>query len=215
MDPITTPPHESFDLASMSKADSYKLLASVILPRPIAWITSRAADGGLNAAPFSFFNIVSSDPPLIAVSFSDASDREGKDTLANIREHRTFVVNLVSRELAEAMNITAINAPRGTDETALAGLTLSPSVLIDVPRIAASPVSLECRHYQTIEPGGTSTIVLARILYVHVLTEAFENRERLYIDPRRLDLIGRMHGSGGYCTTRDLFTIDRKIWPLK
>ena len=215
MHPITTPTHESFDIASMSKSDSYKLLASVILPRPIAWITSRAADGGLNAAPFSFFNIVSSDPPLIAVSFSDASDREGKDTLANIREHETFVVNLVSRELAEAMNITATNAPRGTDETALAGLTLSPSVVIDVPRIAASPASLECRHYQTIEPGGTSTIVLASILYVHVLTEAFEDRERLYIDPRKLDLIGRMHGSGGYCTTRDLFTIERKNWPLK
>jgi len=215
MHPIITPSHESFDLASMSKLDSYKLLASVILPRPIAWITSRAADGGLNAAPFSFFNIVSSDPPLIAVSFSDAPDREGKDTLANIREHETFVVNLVSRELAEAMNITATNAPRGTDETALAGLTLSPSIVIDVPRIAASPVSLECRHYQTIEPGGTSTIVLARILYVHVLAEAFEDRERLYIDPRKLDLIGRMHGSGGYCTTRDLFAIERKTWPLK
>jgi flavin reductase (DIM6/NTAB) family NADH-FMN oxidoreductase RutF len=214
MNPAATP-HESFDIGTMSKADSYKLLASVILPRPIAWITSRAADGGLNAAPFSFFNIVSSDPPLVCVSFSDASDRDGKDTLANIREHETFVVNLVSRELADAMNITATNAPRGTDETALAGLTLSPSVLIDVPRIAASPVSLECRHFQTIEPGGTSTIVLARILYAHVLTEAFQDRERLYIDPRKLDLIGRMHGSGGYCTTRDIFTIERKSWPLK
>jgi len=215
MQPIAAASHESFKLDELSKADSYKLLASVIMPRPIAWITSRSADGGLNAAPFSFFNIVSSDPPLIAVSFSDAPDREGKDTPANIREHETFVVNLVSRELAEAMNTTATNAPRGTDETVLAGLTLSPSVIIDVPRIAASPVSLECRYYQAIEPGGTSTIILARILCLHILGEAFEDRNRLYIDPRKLDLIGRMHGSGGYCTTRDLFTIERKSWPLK
>jgi flavin reductase (DIM6/NTAB) family NADH-FMN oxidoreductase RutF len=206
--------HTPFDITAMPKGDSYKLLASTILPRPIAWITSHAADGTVNAAPFSFFNIVSSDPPLVAISFSAAPDREGKDTLANIRATGEFVVNMVSRDLAEAMNITATNAPRGTDETQLAGLELTPSVKVAVPRIADSPVSFECTHYQTIEPGGSSTIVLARIVYAHVLTEAFENIDRLHIDPRKLDLIGRMHGSGGYCTTRDIFHIERKSWPL-
>ena len=84
-----------FDLATMAKPDSYKLLASVILPRPIAWVVSRDAAGILNAAPFSFFNILSSDPPLVAISFSVASDRKDKDSLANIRARREFVVNMV------------------------------------------------------------------------------------------------------------------------
>ena len=203
-----------FDLAAMPKLDAYKLLASLIMPRPIAWIVSRDAAGSLNAAPFSFFNILSADPPLVAVSFSAASDREGKDTFANIRQHPDFVINMVPEELAHEMNITATNAPRGTDETKLAGLDLAPSALIDVPRIAASPAGFECRLSQLIETGGSSTIALAHILYAHVRTEAFASHERLYIDPHKLRLIGRMHGSGGYCRTTDIFTIDRKSWPL-
>ncbi len=203
-----------FDLAAMSKPDAYKLLASVIMPRPIAWIVSRDAAGNLNAAPFSFFNILSADPPLVAISFSAAPDREGKDTLANIRAHNDFVINMVPEELAPEMNVTATNVPRGTDETRLAGLDLAPSTLIDVPRIAASPVAFECRLFQLIEPGGSSIIALARILYAHVRTDAFANLARLYIDPHKLRLIGRMHGAGGYCRTTDIFTIDRKSWPL-
>src|SRR5215469_10378015 len=142
-----------FDLAALPKPDVYKLLASVIMPRPIAWIVSRDAAGSVNAAPFSFFNILSADPPLIAICFADAADREGKDTFSNIGEHSDFVVNLVPEELAHEMNITATNAPRGTDETKLAGLDLTPSALIEVPRIASSPVGLECRLFQTIDPG--------------------------------------------------------------
>src|ERR1700761_4547817 len=203
-----------FDLGAMSKTDGYKLLASVIMPRPIAWVVSRDAAGAINAAPFSFFNILSADPPLLAISFTAASDREGKDTFANIQQHPDFVVNLVPEELAPEMNITATNAPRGTDETKLAGLDLTPSTLIEVPRIAASPVGLECRLFQTIDTGGSNTIVLSRVLYAHVRTEAFANLERLYIDPHKLRLIGRMHGSGGYCRTTDIFTIDRRSWPL-
>ena len=203
-----------FDPKAMSKADTYKLLASVILPRPIAWVVSKDSDGVLNAAPFSFFNILSADPPLVAISFSAPTDREGKDTLANIRARGKFVVNMVPEELAEAMNITASNAPRGTDETQLAGLELAPSAVVDVPRIAGSPVALECELFETIQPGGSSTILLARIVYIHVRTSAFENLDRLYIDPAKLRLIGRMHGAGGYCTTRDVFYIERKNWPL-
>ena len=203
-----------FDPAAMSKADAYKLLASVILPRPIAWIVSKDGAGRLNAAPFSFFNILSSDPPLVAISFSAAPDREGKDTLANIRELGEFVVNMVPEELAEAMNTTATNAPRGTDETQLAGLDLAPSQVVQVPRIAGSPVALECTLFETLQPGATSTIVLAKIVYVHVRTSAFEDLARLHIDPAQMRLIGRMHGGGGYCTTRDVFTLERKSWPL-
>jgi flavin reductase (DIM6/NTAB) family NADH-FMN oxidoreductase RutF len=201
-----------FDLDAMSKSDGYKLLASVILPRPIAWVVSRDAEGGVNAAPFSFFNILSSDPPLVAIGFSGASDREGKDTLANIRARKDFVVNLVPEELAEAMNVTATNVPRGMDETVLAGLDLAGCAVVDVPRIAGSPVALECRLFEVIEPGGSGTIVLAKIVYAHVRVSAFEDLEQLHIDPAKMRLIGRMHGGGGYCTTRDVFTIERKSW---
>jgi flavin reductase (DIM6/NTAB) family NADH-FMN oxidoreductase RutF len=187
----------------------------VILPRPIAWVVSRDADGGVNAAPFSFFNILSSDPPLVAIGFSAASDREGKDTLANIRARKEFVVNLVPEELAEAMNVTATNVPRGMDETVLAGLEMAACAVVDVRRIAGSPVALECRLFEVIEPGGAGTIVLAKIVYAHVRASAFEDLERLHIDPAQMRLIGRMHGGGGYCTTRDVFTIERKSWPAR
>ncbi len=198
----------------MGKSDIYKLLASVILPRPIAWVVSKNHAGDINAAPFSFFNILSSDPPLVAISFSAAPDRDGKDTLAFIRERREFVVNMVPEELAEAMNTTATNAPRGTDETQLAGLELAPSQVVDVPRIEGSPVALECRLFETLEPSETSTILLGRVVYVHVRTSAFEDVARLHIDPAQMRLIGRMHGGGGYCTTRDVFNLERRSWPL-
>lgn len=203
-----------FDIGAMPKSDAYKLLASLIMPRPIAWVVSSDLAGNVNAAPFSFFNILSSDPPLVAVSISAASDREHKDSLAHIRARGEFVINMVPEELAPEMNITATNAPPGTDETKLAGLDLTPSAVVDVPRIAASPIAFECKLFQTIEPSPSSTIVLAQIVYAHVRTSAFANLERLYIDPHQLRLIGRMHGAGGYCRTTDIFTLDRKSWPL-
>ncbi|MDP9050617.1 MAG: flavin reductase family protein [Acidobacteriota bacterium] len=204
-----------FDLAALSRADVYKLLISVVVPRPIAWVVSRDAEGVLNAAPFSFFNVVSTDPPLVAISFSTPKDRDAKDTLSNIRSQGEFVVNMVPEELAEAMNITATDAPRGVDETKLAGLELTPSSMIDVPRIESSPVALECRLFQIIEPGGTSTICLGRVLCMHVRTSAFEDLAKLYIDTNQLRLIGRMHGASAYTTTRDLFHIHRRPWAPK
>ena len=205
--------YSHFTLADMSKGDSFKLIASLVMPRPIAWITSLDLAGRVNAAPYSFFNLLLADPPLVAVGFAAASDREGKDTLANVRATGELVINLVSEGLAQAMNVTALNAPRGTDETALAGLATAPSIHVKPPRIAESPVSLECRTYQIVEPNASSTILLAQILEVHVRSDAFSNRERLHIDPAVLQLVGRMHGGGGYCTTRDLFELDRPTWP--
>lgn len=204
-----------FDFARMRSQDVYKLLASVVLPRPIAWITSRDAEGVLNVAPFSFFNVMSSDPPLLGINFSEPPDRDRKDTLGNILARHEFVVNMVPEELAEQMNITATNAPRGVDEAQLAGLATAPSSIVDIPRLAGSPVSMECRLLQTLNFGGTSTLCLGRVVYAHVRTDAFESLERLHIDPDRMRLIGRMHGGGGYTTTRGVFHIERKSWPLK
>ncbi len=205
--------HANYSLTDLSPADGYKLLASLVMPRPIAWITSIDAAGTVNAAPYSFFNLVSADPLLAAVGFSAASDREGKDTLANVRATGDLVINLVSEPLAQAMNITAVNAPRGTDEVAMAGLATASSVQVKPPRIAESPVSLECQTFQWIEPSPRSTILLAKVLHVHVRRDAFFNEARFHIDPNVLQLIGRMHGGGGYCTTRNLFELDRPVWP--
>ena len=210
-----TQAYSSFDIAGMSKGNSYKLLASLVMPRPIAWITTIDANGIANAAPFSFFNLVSADPPLAAIGFSGASDRQSKDTLVNIRQTGELVINLVSEELAQAMNITATAAPRGTDELELAGLQRAESVQVKPPRIAASPAAFECRTFQIIEPGGDSSILLAQVVHVHVRSDAFENEARLHIDPSMLKLVGRMHGGGGYCTTRDLFELERLSWPLQ
>ena len=203
-----------FDLATLPQADAYKLLASVILPRPIAWIVSTDPAGSVNAAPFSFFNIVASDPPMVAIGFSGGHDLREKDTLANIVARGEFVVNLVSEELAEAMNVTATDAPRGVDETQLAGLSLTPAAVVDGFRVENSPVALECKLYEIIKPG-VSTICLARIVYAHVRTDAFIDISRLRVDSTQLRLIGRMHSPSGYTRTRDIFEIPRKSWPLK
>jgi flavin reductase (DIM6/NTAB) family NADH-FMN oxidoreductase RutF len=111
--------------------------------------------------------------------------------------------------------MTATNAPRGVDETQLAGLEMASCEVVDVPRIAGSPAAMECKLYDVIEPGGTSTIVLGRVVYAHVRKSAFEDPARLHIDPAKMRLIGRMQGAGGYCTTRDTFVIERKSWPLE
>jgi flavin reductase (DIM6/NTAB) family NADH-FMN oxidoreductase RutF len=204
-----------FDLSAIAKADAYKLLVSVVVPRPIAWITSRDADGILNVAPFSFFNMLAADPPVVGIGFSGASDRDGKDTYNNVRARGEFVVNMVPEELAEAMNTTAIDAPRGINEADLAGLELAPGVKVDIPRLAGSPAALECKLLEFHNFGGTGHICLAQVVYVHILTEAVINADRFHFDANKLHLIGRMHGAGGYTRTRDTFNIDRKFWPMK
>jgi len=206
---------EHFDLLAMSRADRNKLLVSLILPRPIAWVTSKDAAGVLNAAPFSYFNVLSSDPPIVGIGIGAQPDREVKDTLANIRARGEFVVNLVPEELGEAMNITATNAPPEVDETQLAGLELAASEIMDVPRIAGSPVAMECKVFQLVETGGTGTIVLGKIVRLHVRSSVFKDLEKLYVDPAQMRLIARMHGAGAYCTTRATFTMERKNWPLR
>ncbi len=205
--------HEAFDVDAMSQADAYKLLSSLVMPRPIAWVVTQSPQGGRNAAPYSFFNLLSTNPPLAAIGFSAATDRNSKDTLDNIRSTGELVIHMVSEDLAEAMNTTAIDAPRGTDETQLAGLDLVPSLVVAPPRIARAKAALECRLHQEIDLGTGNTILLARVLQAHVARDAFEDRSRLHIDTDKLALIGRMTGGeGGYCRTSDTFSLARPTW---
>jgi len=192
-----------FDLDALPTGDRYKLLVSTIVPRPIAWVVSRDAAGGLNAAPYSFFNAVGDDPPMVMFSAGPRPTGTPKDTLANIQATGEFTICLVDQANLAAMVLTATDVPPGVDELAAAGLATLPSVRIGVPRIAASPVALECTLDRTV-PVGRHTMVLGQVRAMHLPDDAITDVARTHIATSRLDLVGRMHGGGWYALTREL-----------
>lgn len=197
-----------FDMASLPVQDRYKLMGSTITPRPVAWVTSQSASGVRNAAPYSFFNMMAPDPPLVVLGMMRRPDGSHKDSARNILETGEFVVNLVSFADAEAMNLTCIDAPPEVDEIDLAQLATTQSTSIAPPRIASAPVSFECRLFQAIEPGQATTIVLGEVLTMHV-ADAMIDAERLHVDTLAMDLVARMHGAGWYTRSTDLFQLTR------
>jgi len=203
-----------FDFSQTSPADRYKLMTASVTPRPIAWITSQSAAGNRNAAPYSFFNMMSADPPLLTIGMMRRQDGTHKDSAANILETGEFVVNLVCYSDGEAMNATSIDAPQGIDEIELAHLPTLPSLAIAPPRIATAPVAMECRLFEKIEAGRT-TVVLGEVLHFHI-ADQFINAERLHVDTLAMDLIARMHGAGWYARPgerpADLFQMARPVW---
>lgn len=198
-----------FDFASISSRERYKLMVSTVTPRPIAWVVSQSAYGQLNAAPFSFFNVLSGDPPVVGIGIGSHEPGRPKDTRRNISETREFVVNLVSEEAAAAMNITAIEFEPDVDELSEAQLPTIPSILVTPPRIAASPVSMECTLIQIVELGPKSGLVLGRVMAMHVRDDLVLDAVKHYIDTPNLNLIARMHGTGWYARTSDLFEMQR------
>ena len=207
-----------FDFQKLSAQDCYKLMVSTIVPRPIAWVVTQDAQGRNNAAPYSFFNAFANEPPIVVIGIGGRSDGSDKDTATNIRTTGQFVVNLVSAAYGEAMNVTAIEFPPGVDELAEAGLTTVASTMVKPPRIAESPVAFECERFTTLEIGHDRALVLGRVLAMHIRDDAVMSVEKCYVDTPKLDLIGRMHGAGGYVYTRDQFQIPRiaeKDWVRK
>lgn len=198
-----------FDFAQLAPRERYKLLVSTITPRPIAWIVSQDLSGRLNAAPFSFFNAFAGDPPVVGIGIGSHDPGRPKDTRANILQTGQFVVNLVSQEIAEAMNVTAIEFPADVDELEQAGLHTAPSAHVRPPRIAESPVAMECELMQMIELGAESALVLGRVLAMHIKDEVVLDEHKHHIDTPALRLIGRMHGTGWYARTSDLFEMPR------
>ena len=174
-------------------------------------MTSLNAAGKVNAAPFSAFNYACVDPVLVTLGVAnrpDAKDPQSgmpipKDTAQNIRVRGEFVINVVNEDLAEAMNVCAIDFPPGVDELTEAGLTTLPSSRVAVPRIAEAPASLECREVTTVEVGR-SRIVIGEVLCVHVCDE-FIDPAGPYVRADELHAIGRMNGAGNYVRTRDAF----------
>jgi flavin reductase (DIM6/NTAB) family NADH-FMN oxidoreductase RutF len=204
-----------FDMEALDPANTYKLLVSTVVPRPIAWVTTMDAAGALNAAPYSFFNAMSGHPPVVCFGIGGRRPGDAKDTGNNIRSTGQFVVNLVSEDVAAQMNICAIDFDHSVNEVAEAGLTAIPSVKVRPPRIAESPVSMECERLVLVDVGNDRTVVLGKVLAIHIRDEAVIDPVKCYIDTPKLGLIGRMHGRGWYSRTTDRFEmprIDLKDW---
>lgn len=188
----------------------YKIMIGSILPRPIGWISTISSEGRPNLAPFSFFNAICSNPAhVLFCSGVRATDNGQKDTLINVRATGEFVVNIVTEELAESMNITATEFPSHVNEFEQAGLTAVPSEFVRPPRVGESPVNFECTLERIIEfgsePGGGS-VVIGRVVNIHVADGVLIENDK--IDLHALKPIGRLAGTA-YCRVTDLFDMTR------
>ncbi|WP_072386654.1 flavin reductase family protein [Hyphomicrobium sp. CS1BSMeth3] len=201
-----------FDFERMSPTDCFTFLTSTVVPRPIALITTTSPTGACNAAPYTFFSIAGIDPPVVTVTVLPTPDGQMKDTGRNILATGEFVVNLVSEDLAEAMNITCIDAPQDVDELVLAGLEAGPSIKVRPPRIVASPVSLECRIHSSVPLSPNQVLIVGRIVQAHVADRFVISPREPLLDTPAFRLIGGMHGARWYTRTNDLFEMERPTW---
>jgi flavin reductase (DIM6/NTAB) family NADH-FMN oxidoreductase RutF len=192
------------DPSRQSKADNYKLLTNLIVPRPIAWVTSQSQGGPINLAPFSFFNAVSGDPLYVIVSIGLRDDGTPKDTAENIRASGEFVVNLVTEELFGAMNISAADFPAGESELAAAHLHAAPSVRIKPPRLAEAQASLECKLFSA-QPLGTNALFIGEVVMFHVADHLIGPRMHV----NNFAPLGRLGSPSVYCRTTDRFDVAR------
>ncbi len=195
-----------FDLSKTTARETYNLLIGLVAPRPIALVTSMNETGRLNAAPFSAYNYLCTDPPIVGLGVMDRPGGEfiPKDTARNIRRTGEFVVNVVTEDLAQQMNICATDFPAEIDELEMAGLDIAPSQVIQVPRIfRQAHAALECREHTTMEIGR-SRIILGRVVAMYV-EDKYLDPTGPYILSEELHAIGRMNGLGSYVKTRDSF----------
>ncbi len=186
---------------------AYAVLAGLVTPRPIAWVTTLHEDGSVNAAPFSFFNVFGSRPPLVVFAPGDRPDGSPKDSARNARRSGEFVVNLVSEALAEVMVRTSVSLPPGASETEREGLATRPSSLVAPPRIAAAPAALECRVH-SVQEIGHNRLVLGIVHRVHV-DDAIIDPQTLRIRQEAHQPVGRMAVPDWYCRSGDLFELPR------
>jgi len=198
-----------FKTADLRPQDGYKLLVSTVVPRPIAWVTTVDQRGEVNCGPYSFFNAVSGDPPVVVIGIGQKDDAVLKDTGVNIRATGEFVVNLVSEEHAEQMNITAIDFEHGVDELKLCGLTTAPSAVVKPPRIAEARAALECERIAILEISADRAIAIGKVVAFYIQDDCVLDPAKLYVDTPKLNLIGRMHGRGWYARTTDRFLMER------
>lgn len=198
-----------FDFEAMAADARYRLLTSTIAPRPIAWVTSLSADGVRNAAPFSFFNAMGKDPPLLAIGIQGNADGTLKDTARNIEATGEFVVNLVTEDLAGAMNATSVPAAPDVDELRLAGLDTTASTRVRPPRIALAPVAFECRLHTPLAFASGQYIVIGEVLAAHIADGLVLDKDSQHLDQAALRPIARMPGRSRYLRATDTFDLKR------
>jgi flavin reductase (DIM6/NTAB) family NADH-FMN oxidoreductase RutF len=180
-----------YDFRDLPVKDRYRLLCSFVAPRPIALVTTISAAGQSNAAPMSFFNVFSQDPPIVILGIQARPDGRPKDTIVNIRETGEFVVNLCDLAIAQQMVDCGINFPRGVDEVEVAGLSLAPSLQVRPGRVHESPCSMECRLHQSIEFPRRS-IVLGQVVQMNVRDDCLDENAH-YVRPEIYQPIARLH----------------------
>ena len=195
------------DLEGQHADRAYAVLASLVTPRPIAWVATRSPNGMVNLAPFSFFNALGAKPPIVGFCPGHRSDGTPKDTVRNIHLTHEFVVNLVDEALAEVMNRTSASLPYGTSELLGSTLTTKPSSTVRPPRIAESPASLECQEWGTLQIGD-NRLVIGLVKRVHVRDELVD-AATLRMRSEQFHVIGRMSAPHWYCRTRDRFEMRR------
>jgi flavin reductase (DIM6/NTAB) family NADH-FMN oxidoreductase RutF len=193
------------DPALHSHADNYKLLTNLVVPRPIAWVTTTNETGSINLAPFSFFNAVSGNPLYVVIGIGLNDAGEPKDTTKNILRSGEFVVNFVTEDLFDAMNISAADFPAQESELEAANLTAASSAKVQAPRVAESQASLECRLFHAM-PLGQNTLIIGEVVMFHVADQLIDP-DRLYI--KGFAPIGRLGSPAAYCRTEDRFDVPR------
>lgn len=199
------PGHVHFAFDRLNERERYKLLIGTVIPRPIAFVTTLGSDGRANAGPFSFFNVLTHDPAIVAIGIENYPDMRLKDTSRNIRETEEFTVHIVDDALVAQMEICAIKFGPDVDELSEAGLTSVPGLNVRSPRILEAPAALECRRYMTLEVGRAREIILGEVLGVFIREDAVDP-ETLHVDQIKMDAIGRL-GGHGYARTRDQFDL--------
>ena len=192
------------DPAHQTKGDNYKLLTNLVVPRPIAWVTSVNPSGVVNLAPFSFFNAVGSDPMYVVVSVGNRDDGSPKDTAANIAGSGEFVVNLVTEELLGAMNVSAADFPPDVSEVIAANQETAPSIKVVPPRLAQAQAALECKLFKS-EPLGAYTLFIGEVVMFHIADALVGPRLRI----NGFEPVGRLGSPAVYCRTRDRFDFPR------
>jgi flavin reductase (DIM6/NTAB) family NADH-FMN oxidoreductase RutF len=193
------------DVAAASVVEVYHVLVDVVTPRPIAWVTTVDAQGRVNLAPFSFFNAFGANPPVVVFSPTRRRDGSKKDSLLNVEATGEFVLNAAVAPLAEKVNLSSKELARGESEIALTGPTTLPSVKVKPPRIAESPVHLECKVRQIVPIGDgpiAASLVIGEVLMMHVDDALIDAKGR--VDPRKLRTVARL-GGDYWCHTTDLF----------
>ena len=197
----------NIDPAEHRAATNYKLLTNLVVPRPIAWVTSMNADGVVNLAPFSFFNAVGSEPLIVMISVARRDDGAMKDTGRNILANGEFVVNMVTEDLMAAMNVSAADFPDGESELTATGLTATASRCITVPRVMEAPASMECRLHSTQE-FETYTVIFGEVVMFHIADHLVDETLRV----QGFNPVGRMGSPSFYCRTDDRFEVPRTTY---